>query len=118
MRHVAVVTVASLVVGLGGCVDGPFARLNPNDTGSGITFELVASRDTLRPATPVVVVQVITDPVVSGYQPLWSVTPASALTDLGNGVFRMDVVPPSPLTTQITARFGKGSKTLFVVLAP
>lgn len=102
------------------CIDGPFARTNPNDEEFEGTLALVASRDTITPANPVVVLKVVTDPVVTGYEPLWEITAGGGVTFLGNGIFRLDTPPVSPQPIEITAYFAGHAlqKTIYRAPAP
>jgi anti-sigma-K factor RskA len=101
-----------------GCLDGPFARQNPNDPGASVALRLVASQDTVRPSRPYVVIQVVSDPPSAGYTPLWNVAPEGSLQYLGDGVFALGATPSVPTPTTITAAFQTRSLTITVIRAP
>lgn len=101
-----------------GCLDGPFARQNPNDPGATVALRLVASQDTVRPTQPQLIIQVVSDPPVAGYTPLWSVSPEGSLQHQGDGVFVLGSVPSSPAPSTITASFQTRSLTITVIRAP
>ena len=106
------------VVAMTGCLDGPFARLNPNDPGAEAVFSLVASRDTLRPGQTVVVVRVVSDPPTVGYAPVWTVEPEGSLAHAGDGVFLMGVAPLAPEASTIRATFTGRELSITIIRAP
>lgn len=94
----------AIVVHAAGCVDAPFARVNPNDAGADFTLRIEASSDTVSATLPVVVLQLVTEPATSGYEPVWTVSPSGVLTDMGNGVFQR--VPGGFAGVTIRASYG------------
>lgn len=110
--------VLAAIAGLGlSCADAPFESANPNDREFIATMTIVASRDTVSAADPVFVVQVITEPAISGYAPRWEVT-SSLITHEGDGVFRVNTPVLDPLAVQITARFAARGASTIVHLVP
>jgi hypothetical protein len=71
-----------------GCVDAPFARVNPNDEGAEFTLRLESSSDTVSALVPTVVLQLVAEPATTGYEPVWSETPAGVVQRVGDGVYQ------------------------------
>lgn len=84
------------------CVDGPFARVNPHDPAFEYTLELRVSRDTVTPLNPVVLVQLVTDPLIVGYRPIYEAD-SPFLSHLGDGVFLLNTPPTGVFAVNITA---------------
>jgi hypothetical protein len=95
----------ALVLAVSACVEGPFERTNPRDAASTYRFTLVASRDTVSPANPVVVLNLVSDPVVVGYQPFYISQDSTRLRHEGNGVFRLRNAPATLDSVLVTAYF-------------
>lgn len=85
------------------CAEPPLSRLNPNDQFADFELTLLATRDTVSAANPMVVLRVQSDPAFSGYEPVWSAAPSGVLVHDGNGVFR--VVPGPAAFTIVTAKY-------------
>lgn len=104
---------ASIAVAMWGCAEPPLVRSNPNDALADFELSLVASRDTVSAANPVVVLRLVSDPPFTGYEPVWSVSSSGVLVHEGQGVFR--VVPGEPTVVTVTARFfGNGASRRIV----
>lgn len=99
------------------CADGPFEGVNPNERGFIGTLTLVSSHDTVSALRPGFVVQVVSDPPVSGYTPRWEVT-GTLIANEGDGAFRV-TRPVSAITpVQITARFAASRASMIVFVVP
>ena len=114
MRRLCFLLIALL---LAGCVDAPFASVNPNDREWPGTMSLTLSRDTVWAAEPVFVAQVLTDPVVNGYTPLWGLA-GDLIVHEGDGVFRVTRPVLTVTPVQITARFAGATATRIVYVVP
>ncbi|MCE9602809.1 MAG: hypothetical protein K8S21_11450 [Gemmatimonadetes bacterium] len=109
---------AGILATLSSCVDGPFVRANPNDTGLQFEMRLVSSVDTISPANPTVVFQVVTDPVMRGYDPIWTVTRGGGVISLGNGVYELYTTPTAPASFEVTASYVGRSASRTVIRMP
>jgi hypothetical protein len=98
-----VVTLLAVLLAAG-CVDAPFARVNPNDAGADFTLRIEASSDTVSATLPVVVLQLVTEPATSGYEPVWTVSPSGVLSQVGNGVYQR--VPGGFAAVTVRASYG------------
>lgn len=101
-----------------GCVAGPFEHVNPNDFHFAGTMTIVASRDTVSPANPIVIFKVVTDPVVNGWEPNWLITSGGGLLYRGHGVFELGATPLVPTEVRITASFAERSISRTIIRAP
>lgn len=101
-----------------GCLDGPFAHVNPHDAETPITLTIVGGADTLRVAAEQVLYQVSTDPVTNGFTAAWTSSSPARLTALGLGRFQVGTLPGVPTTVQIRARMGSNEATRDVVILP
>ncbi len=101
-----------------GCLDGPFARVNPHDAESPIQLSIVGGRDTLRVAGEQVLYQLVTDPVTNGYTVNWASSATSRLLPLGLGRFQVVSLPAVATTVEIRAAFGANVATRDIVLLP
>ncbi len=105
---------------LASCVEGPFAHANPNDPEFEYTMLLTASRDTVTPANPIVLVRLVTDPVIVGYDPVFEAD-SPFMSYLGDGVFQLNTPPTAVFAVTITASFEGNrsvSRTIFRAPAP
>ncbi len=93
LRRVPLACFVLGVLGAFGCVESSFARRNPFDRGADLTVRIIATRDTVSATEPVVLLQMVSDPPVVGYEVLWGSAKPSVLAHEGNGVFRLLVVP-------------------------
>jgi hypothetical protein len=109
---------AVLAATISGCVDEPFTRANLNDENAEFDMRIVASRDTISPANPIVILRVVTDPIRIGYEPVWSASSASGMIHRGNGVFEQTSPAITPQTIQITAAFEFKQATITLVRMP
>lgn len=100
------------------CVDGPYAIVNPNDPLMRLQMRLTGGVDTVRVASQVVQFQLVTDPVVSGYQPFWQSSNALWLASTGDGRFVAGALPPTPQTVLVTAALGNREAFAAVVIMP
>lgn len=98
-----VCTLAAVLLTATSCVEGPFERVNANDSNISFLMSLVASTDTVTTSDPIVYFQLVTNPQVNGYDPVWSATPSGVAVHLGNGVFR--IVAGGPLTIVVRAEY-------------
>jgi hypothetical protein len=101
-----------------GCVDGPFARVNPHDPGTAITVQVLGGADTIRVVGEVVLFQAVTAPATSGYTVIWSSSSPGRLRSQGSGRFVTLDIPVSPVSVQVSAQLGPHIGTRTVVLAP
>jgi hypothetical protein len=100
------------------CVEAPFERVNPNDREFAGTISVISSRDTISPANPIVVFKVVTDPVVTGYEPRWVILTGEGVTHVGSGVFQLTVMPNTPTPVTIAARFQDRMVSRTIIRAP
>ncbi len=101
-----------------GCLDGPFAHVNPHDAETPITLTIVGGADTLRVASEQVLYQVTTDPVSNGFTAAWTSSAPAHLVSLGLGRFQVGTLPGVPTTVQIRARMGSNEATRDIVILP
>jgi hypothetical protein len=104
-RQSSILVAAVALTVAAACVQGPFERANPRDQGSNYTFTLVASRDTVSPANPIVVLKLVSDPVVVGFESAYSSQDSTRLRHEGNGVFRLRNAPTTFDSVRVTAGF-------------
>jgi hypothetical protein len=109
--------VASLLL-VGGCIAGPFERANPHDADAPIEMTIVGGADTLRVVGVTVLFQLVTDPITSGYTPVWTSTAPAWLQSLDLGRYRVMGIPPAPISVVIHARIGGNTAARVIVLAP
>lgn len=109
------VLLAGLLLGAASCVDGPFARVNPNDQDFEFSMAVVTDRDSLSAANPVVVARLVTDPAIADYDVQWSSLSAQ-LQHLGGGIFEM--LPGTAPSFIIRARFQHRSAQRLLYRAP
>jgi len=110
-------SIALLALSVASCVDAPFARVNPNDPAVEFSMELVSSRDTITMSNPFVVFQVVTDPVLVGYEPVWT-SNHGGLSNLGGGSFRLVTPSASVQPITVTASFIGRTATRVIYRAP
>jgi len=118
MRFLRLTVIAALSMNVLGCIDEPFTRANLHDKNAEFDMRIVASRDTVSPANPVVILRVVTDPMRIGYEPLWSVGLGSGMVHRGNGVFEQTTAAIAPQTFQVTAAFEHRQATITLVRMP
>lgn len=109
--------IAPLALAVASCVDAPFARVNPNDPAVEFSMVLVSSRDTITMAEPSVVFQIITDPVMVGYTPLWT-SNHGGLSNLGGGSFQLVTPSASVQPITVTASFIGRTASRVIYRAP
>lgn len=109
---------AALLLPLGGCLDGPFARVNPHDAAADITLSIVGGVDTARVVGETVFYRLLTDPVTSGVTVVWRTDTPARLLPVGEGRFVVLSLPLAPATAEITAIIGGNSATRTLVLMP
>jgi hypothetical protein len=108
---------AALLV-LTGCVDGPFAHVNPHDAATPLTLSIRGGADTLRVAGDFVLFQAVTDPVTNGVTVFWESGDVARLTSQGSGLFQVGVLPLTPRTVEVRAQLGAATATRNVVIMP
>jgi hypothetical protein len=86
-----------------GCSEPTLPRVNPNDEFGAFELRIVASRDTVSGANPLVVLRLVSEPQFAGYTPTWTSSPTGVLIHDGNGVFRAISGPATSVL--VTARF-------------
>lgn len=90
-----------------GCVEAPFERTNPYDPKAPITMRLVGGVDTATVAGQTLLYQLVTDPVLSGYEPVWETDTPARVRSEGFGrfvVITLSIVTPT--TVMVRAKFG------------
>lgn len=110
--------IAALLAVLGtlGCVDGPFARANPYDPKASVEMRIETSVDTLRGVGSIGEFVLVSTPEYPQYAPQWNASPATYLDNLGNGVFRLRIVPATPVVITVSVRWeNRVASTTFVV---
>jgi hypothetical protein len=95
------------------CADAPFEAVNPNHQRWQGTMRIVSSHDTVSTAVPRFTLQLVTDPVVFGYEPIWEVS-SRVVEHLGNGVFRVVGPVNNPTTVLVTARFAARAAAIII----
>lgn len=110
--------VALLLAGSASCMAGPFERENPNDPEKEFTIRIVANADTLSPNRPRVVLQLITEPVLTGFTPYWSLPNNLLLYHAGNGVIAVGNLPVTLQSVVVTAGFQNRSATYTLYVSP
>jgi hypothetical protein len=99
-----------------GCLDGPLARLNPHDEGMQVTLHLIGGADTARAEGEVLVFQLVTDPVLTGYAITWTSSAPTLLTSVGSGVFEVGPLRATQATVAVDASVGSRTVTRQVVI--
>lgn len=99
------------------CADAPFERANPNDTRFDVSLTLLRSRDTVTIENRWVSVQVVSDPVLSGYEPYWT-SGNGLLVSYGDGLFRLESEPAAVTPIQVQARFAGRAVSTVIYAAP
>lgn len=120
-RRVPLVSIVLVVLGVLGCVESSFARRNPFDPDADLTVRIVATRDTVSPREPVVLLQMVSDPPVVGYEVFWGSTRRTVLAHEGNGVFRLLVTPTARDSVVVFGQYRGGAdayRTIYVVPSP
>jgi hypothetical protein len=117
-RALRSLTAATATLLLGACLDGPFARVNPNDPAAVLELSLVGGRDTLVQVGQQALFQLVTEPVTAGYSVSWSSSTTSLLIPRGFGRFEVVALPGSVATIEIRATLGTRSVTRDVVILP
>lgn len=110
--------IIAAVLTLAGCVDGPFAHVNPHDPATSLTLTIRGGTDTLRVAGDFVLFQAVTDPVTTGATVFWESSDQTRLAPQGNGLFLVGVLPLTPTGVEVRARLGAASATRTVVILP
>lgn len=88
-----------MLVGTGlGCLS-PFERLNPHDEEMALVLEIVGGKDSTRTLGDVLVFQLNSDPVLTGYEPTWQSSQPGFLQSYGGGAFVVTQLPTSGSTT-------------------
>lgn len=118
MRLFRPAVIAAVSMTVLGCIDKPFTRANLNDENAEFDMRIVASRDTISPANPIVILRVVTDPIRIGYEPVWSVPAGAGMIHRGNGVFEQTTAAIAPQTVQFTAAFEFRQATITLVRMP
>jgi hypothetical protein len=116
--RLSLLTALAACVAAIGCLDGPFAHVNPHDAETPITLTIVGGADTLRVASEQVLYQVSTDPVTNGFTAAWTSSAPVRLTSLGLGRFQVGTLPNVPTTVQIRAQMGPKDATRDIVILP
>lgn len=101
------------------CVDAPFEHTNPFDAKMPLTMTLIGGADTVATAGTTLLYQVVTDPVVVGYVPVWSSSDVNKVNSLGYGRFVVIALPTTtPTALFIRARFGDEFAERQLILLP
>lgn len=116
--HPRIHTALVIAVVAAACGDGPFARVNPFDPGANLTIEVVALRDTAFRVGEVAVFQLVTNPPKQILLQLWGTDRPDLLTLQGNGFFRVDALPATPVHTRVFVQLGLRADTASVVVMP
>lgn len=117
-RHLRTLVVAGALAALGGCIDGPFAHVNPHDNATPLTLSILGGADTLRVSGDFVLFQAVTDPVTAGATVFWESSAPSLLSSFGDGLFLVGVLPTTPTTVAVRARLGAANASRSVVILP
>lgn len=107
-----------LVVPLAGCIDGPFAHVNPHDPATPISLRILGGADTVRVVGDFVLFQAVTDPVTTGVTVFWGSSEPNRLNSLGSGLFQVVTLPVTPVTVQVRAALGGATASRNVVVMP
>jgi hypothetical protein len=107
-----------VLLGSAGCVDGPFARANPYDPKASVEMRIETSVDTLRGIGSIGEFVLVSNPEFPQYAPQWNASPATYVDNLGNGVFRLRIVPATPVVITVSARWETRVASTTFVVAP
>lgn len=103
------------------CVDAPFARVNPNDEAVPLTMSLTGGDDTVFTVGQELVFQLVTDPVVTGYPPVWESSAPFYIASQGDGAFVVNNLPAAGefnVTIRASFRTRSAQQVVRVLSAP
>lgn len=103
---------------LAGCIDGPFAHVNPHDPATALSLRILGGADTVRVVGDFVLFQAVTDPVTNGVTVFWGSSEPNRLNSLGSGLFQVVTLPVTPVTVQVRATLGGATASRDVVVMP
>jgi hypothetical protein len=95
-----------LLLALGSCWDGPFARLNPYDDAAELAVRIAGGSDTLDAAGVWVIYQLVTEPATTGVDVAWVSSDPDLVVSQGQGLFFVNRLPETVTTILIRARIG------------